>query len=68
MSASGSLRIRLALPRADFELAVDLHLPGSGITVLFGASGSGKTSVLRCVAGLERAHPGLVVVLSLIHI
>ena len=37
MSASGSLRIRLALPRADFELAVDLHLPGSGITVLFGA-------------------------------
>eukprot|EP01037_Dinobryon_pediforme_P006719 gene6719-6792_t len=57
-----SLRIRLTLPRADFELAVDLHLPGSGITVLFGASGSGKTSVLRCVAGLERAHPGLVVV------
>ena len=41
---------------------MDLHLPGSGITVLFGASGSGKTSVLRCVAGLERAHPGLVVV------
>jgi len=62
MSAPGDLRIRLALLRADFELAVDLHLPGSGITVLFGASGSGKTSVLRCVAGLERAHPGLVVV------
>jgi molybdate transport system ATP-binding protein len=62
MSAPGDLRIRLALPRADFALNVDLHLPASGITVLFGASGSGKTSVLRCVAGLERAHPGLVVV------
>ena len=62
MSAHGDLRIRLALPRADFALNVDLHLPGSGITVLFGASGSGKTSVLRCVAGLERARPGLVAV------
>ena len=62
MSASSDLRIRLTLPRADFALNVDLRLPGSGITVLFGASGSGKTSVLRCVAGLERAHPGLVAV------
>ena len=62
MRAPGDLRIRLTLPRADFALNVDLHLPGSGITVLFGASGSGKTSVLRCVAGLERAHPGQVVV------
>jgi molybdate transport system ATP-binding protein len=47
--------IRLTLPRADFSLNVDLTLPGTGITVLFGASGSGKTSLLRCVAGLERA-------------
>ena len=62
MSASSDLRIRLTLPRADFALNVDLHLPGSGITVLFGASGSGKTSVLRCVAGLECARPGLVAV------
>lgn len=50
------LFIRLRLPRADFELQVDLQLPGRGITVLFGPSGSGKTSVLRCVAGLERAR------------
>ncbi len=53
-------RVRLRLARADFELSVDLHLPARGITVLFGASGSGKTSVLRCVAGLETAHHALV--------
>jgi molybdate transport system ATP-binding protein len=53
-------RIRLKLPRAGFELAVDLALPARGITALFGASGSGKTSLLRCVAGLERAQGGLV--------
>ncbi|MEK9804375.1 MAG: molybdenum ABC transporter ATP-binding protein, partial [Curvibacter sp.] len=46
-------QVRLRLPRADFELQVDLRLPARGITVLYGASGSGKTSVLRCVAGLE---------------
>ncbi len=50
------LVIQLNLPRADFALQVDLRLPQQGITVLFGASGSGKTSVLRCVAGLEKAR------------
>ncbi len=47
--------IRLRLARPGFDLAVDLRLPAQGTTVLYGASGSGKTSVLRCVAGLERA-------------
>lgn len=56
------LQIRLDLPRAGFDLQVDLHLPARGITVLFGPSGSGKTSVLRCVAGLERARAARVVV------
>lgn len=53
-------RVRLILPRAHFDVDVDLHLPSRGITVLFGASGCGKTSILRCVAGLERAASGLV--------
>jgi len=56
------LHIRLTLPRADFALQTDLQLPARGITVLFGASGSGKTSLLRCVAGLERAQDARVVV------
>ena len=59
MSCSMS-RIRLRLQRADFALDVDLELPGQGITALFGVSGSGKTSLLRCVAGLERTPRALV--------
>ena len=53
-------QIRLKLPRAQFDVDVDLQLSGKGITVLFGASGSGKTSILRCVAGLEHAASGFV--------
>lgn len=52
--------IRLELPRAGFTVRVDLALPTRGITALFGASGSGKTSVLRAVAGLERASEALI--------
>jgi molybdate transport system ATP-binding protein len=55
MSAPG-IAVRLNLPRAEFQLSVDMKLPGNGISVLFGPSGSGKTSVLRCVAGLEKAQ------------
>src|SRR5690606_8810256 len=46
----------LRLERAGFRLAVDFAMPGAGITALFGPSGCGKTTVLRAVAGLERAR------------
>ncbi|WAB96201.1 molybdenum ABC transporter ATP-binding protein [Pseudomonas putida] len=52
---SGSIVARIKLARDDFTLDVDLQLPGRGISALFGHSGSGKTSCLRCLAGLERA-------------
>lgn len=48
-----SLELSLSLARPDFQLAVDLQLPASGISVLFGPSGAGKTTLLRAVAGLE---------------
>ncbi|ABK43694.1 molybdate ABC transporter, ATPase subunit [Magnetococcus marinus MC-1] len=41
-----------------FKLNVALTAPGRGVTALFGHSGSGKTTVLRCVAGLHRSRVG----------
>jgi molybdate transport system ATP-binding protein len=49
------IEARLALPRRGFRLDVSLTLPGRGVTALFGPSGCGKTTVLRAIAGLERA-------------
>jgi molybdate transport system ATP-binding protein len=40
-----------------FRVDVDLEVP-AGITILFGASGSGKTTVLRAIAGLSRPDSG----------
>ena len=36
-----------------FSIEADLRLPGRGVTALFGHSGSGKTTALRCIAGLQ---------------
>ncbi|OCW98404.1 molybdenum ABC transporter ATP-binding protein [Alishewanella sp. HH-ZS] len=53
-----SIEARLQLQQGNFELDVTLDLPGSGVSALFGRSGSGKTTILRCLAGLER-HAGI---------
>lgn len=53
-----SIDARFKLGYPGFCLDVDLELPARGVTALFGRSGSGKTSFLRCVAGLERAAGG----------
>lgn len=49
---------RFRLNHPGFTLETDLELPGRGVSALFGHSGSGKTSLLRCIAGLERAAEG----------
>ena len=54
------IEVRLQLQYSGFALDVDLHLPGRGVTALYGHSGSGKTTCLRCIAGLERAEEGFV--------
>lgn len=53
------MQLRYALDREEFALDVDIELPGSGITGVFGRSGAGKTSLLRCIAGLETAGVAL---------
>lgn len=58
MSGDSMIQARFQLRRPGFTLDVDLNLPGQGITVLQGCSGSGKTTVLRCIAGLEQPDNG----------
>ena len=53
-----AIRARFKLDYSGFSLNVDLDLPGRGVTALFGHSGSGKTTCLRAIAGLERAPGG----------
>lgn len=50
------IEAQLRLSHPGFELDVQLSLPGQGVTVLLGPSGCGKTTVLRCLAGLARAR------------
>ena len=55
---SFEIHAKFRVDRDNFKLDVDLTLPGRGITALFGHSGSGKTTCLRAMAGLERAPDG----------
>lgn len=53
-------RIRSAFPSADgegFTLDVEFAAP-PGVTILFGASGAGKSQTLRAIAGLARPSEG----------
>ncbi len=48
-----SIRAEIKTKLGEFSLDVSLDIPGRGITALFGHSGSGKTTILRAIAGLE---------------
>jgi molybdate transport system ATP-binding protein len=55
-----SLTSRLQLARGDFALDLSLDV-GDGETVgLLGPNGSGKTTTLRCLAGLEAPRSGFI--------
>ena len=45
--------------RAAFQVDVEFETP-AGITILFGASGAGKTTILECIAGLQTPNEGSV--------
>ncbi|WP_455216631.1 molybdenum ABC transporter ATP-binding protein [Kaarinaea lacus] len=49
-------RYKLRLDR--FELDVTFSVPSRGVTALFGASGCGKTTTLRSIAGLLQSQQG----------
>lgn len=59
-----SIRMKFSLfnnKKSSF-LNIDTQIPSTGITAIFGRSGSGKTSLLRCVAGLEQSKQGRLIV------
>ena len=62
MTSNNAIQVRYELQRGDFGLDVDLELPLRGISGVLGASGAGKTSLLRCIAGLERPASGKLLV------
>jgi polar amino acid transport system ATP-binding protein len=60
---SASLRVlglRLARGSRTILDGVDLHAEAGEIVALMGLSGSGKTTILRVLAGLERADAGAI--------
>lgn len=48
----------IQLQRADFSVDAEFTIPPKGVFGIFGHSGSGKTTVLRCIAGLEKNVKG----------
>lgn len=47
------IRLQHHVHKGDFTLDVDVEIPDTGVTGVFGASGCGKTTLLRCIAGLD---------------
>ncbi len=57
-----NIRKRLHGPHGEFELAIDLTIAEGEFVALFGPSGVGKTTLLRCLAGLETPEQGALIV------
>ncbi len=52
------LRLDIALGLDGFSLLMDEELSALGVTAVFGPSGSGKSSLLRTIAGFEKPSAG----------
>jgi molybdate transport system ATP-binding protein len=48
-----SIHFKFKIQKGDFCLDVDQSISADGVTAIFGASGCGKTTLLRAIAGFE---------------
>lgn len=55
---------RLHGTQGEFTLSADLEIAAGEFVALFGPSGVGKTTLLRCLAGLEQPEQGSHIVVS----
>lgn len=58
----GQIEIAFSGKRARFPLNTRFSTPAKGVTGLFGPPGCGKTTVARCIAGLEQLSTGFCVI------
>ena len=54
------LSIQIQKKLGDLDLNVDLQLPMTGITAIFGRSGAGKTSLIQAISGLSVPDVGCI--------
>ena len=52
------IECQLKIKQGGFTLDVEFCAPAKGVTVVFGSSGCGKTTLLRALAGLEKSDDG----------
>lgn len=52
------IKASLQTKMGELNLDVSFEIPSSGVTALFGRSGSGKTTILRFLAGLGKKYSG----------
>ncbi|MDT3403132.1 ATP-binding cassette domain-containing protein [Mucilaginibacter terrae] len=55
-----SIQKKLHMAGGDGALNIDVELPVQSFTALYGASGAGKTSLLRIIAGLLQPEQGII--------
>lgn len=58
----GRIEVAFSGKRASFPLNAQFSLPAKGVAGIFGPPGCGKTTVARCITGLERFSAGFCVI------
>lgn len=58
----GRINVAFSRNRARFSLNAQFSIPAKGVTGISGPPGCGKTTVARCIAGLDRLSTGFCVI------